>query len=116
MRSGEPRRLAAYELVNVKSTPVAASQGTLMAHPVVFLKMGGSLITEKSAPTRLARRDLIDRLMQAVAEARAQRPQMRLVLAHGAGSFGHVEAKRHGTRAGVSSAQDWMGFLEVQVR
>ena len=36
-----------------------------------------------------------------------------MVLAHGSGSFGHVAARRHGTRAGVTGQAGWQGFAEV---
>lgn len=84
------------------------------ALPLIFLKLGGSLITEKATEARAVRTTVLQRLMTEIAEARKQR-QFRLVLGHGAGSFGHVEAKRHGTRQGVSSNAQWHGFLEVQV-
>ena len=65
---------------------------------MLFLKLGGSLITDKHTP-RTPRPDVLARLMQEITEARAARPGMRIVLGHGSGSFGHVEAKRYGTRA-----------------
>lgn len=80
---------------------------------VVFLKLGGSLITDKNT-SRTPRPDVLARLMQEIAEACAARPDMRLVLGHGSGSFGHVEAKKYGTRNGVRTAEEWRGFAEVQ--
>lgn len=79
----------------------------------VFLKLGGSLITDKATP-RTVRPEVLARLMAEIAAARAARPDLRLVLGHGSGSFGHVEAKRYGTRAGVHSRADWDHFVEVQ--
>jgi isopentenyl phosphate kinase len=34
-------------------------------------------------------------------------------LGHGSGSFGHVPAKKHNTRAGVRTDEEWAGFIEV---
>ncbi|MGH2520971.1 MAG: isopentenyl phosphate kinase, partial [Anaerolineales bacterium] len=79
----------------------------------VFLKLGGSLITDKNTP-RTPRPETLARLMREVAEARAARPRMRLVLGHGSGSFGHVEGKKYGTRAGARTEAEWRGFAEVQ--
>ena len=79
----------------------------------VFVKLGGSLITDKNTP-RTPRPETIPRLMREIAEARAARPEMRLVLGHGSGSFGHVEGKKYGTRAGVRTEAEWHGFAEVQ--
>jgi isopentenyl phosphate kinase len=79
---------------------------------VVFLKLGGSLITDKSRP-ETARLKVMARLAREIAEVRAERPELRLLLGHGSGSFGHPEAARHGTRAGARSPEDWIGFQKV---
>jgi len=79
---------------------------------LAFLKLGGSLITEKDRP-KTARLDVLDRLAGEIAAARAERPSLRLVLGHGSGSFGHVLARRWGTREGVRTPEGWVGFLEV---
>lgn len=78
----------------------------------VFLKLGGSIITDK---TRIehARLDVIRRLAREVRAVLDARTNLRLVLGHGSGSFGHVAANRHGTRDGVHNAADWIGFAEV---
>lgn len=78
-----------------------------------FLKLGGSLITNKHS-WRAPRVEVIERLLREIAEARAADPQLQVVLGHGSGSFGHTEAKRHGTRHGVQSPAQWHGFAEVQ--
>ncbi|MBS1249904.1 MAG: hypothetical protein MAG431_01489 [Chloroflexi bacterium] len=77
-----------------------------------FLKLGGSLITDKHQP-RMPRREVIARLAEEVAAARENDPGLRLVLGHGSGSFGHVPAERYGTRAGVRTSRQWRGFAEV---
>lgn len=77
-----------------------------------FLKLGGSLITDKHKPGT-ARGDVITRLAGEVAAARADNPHLSLVLGHGSGSFGHVPAERYGTRAGVGTPDQWRGFTEV---
>jgi isopentenyl phosphate kinase len=77
-----------------------------------FVKLGGSLITDKSTP-RIARRDLIARLAAEIKEIRAEVREFQLVLGHGSGSFGHVPAKKYGTRRGVDAPEGWQGFAEV---
>lgn len=37
----------------------------------------------------------------------------RIIVGHGAGSFGHVAAAKHGTIGGVSGPSQWRGFCEV---
>ncbi len=79
---------------------------------LVFLKLGGSLITDKQQPYT-PRLQVLQRLAQEIAEARAENPGLRLLVGHGAGSFGHVPAKRYGTRQGVHTPEEWLGFAEV---
>jgi isopentenyl phosphate kinase len=79
---------------------------------LTFLKLGGSLITDKDTP-RTPRRDVLARLAVEIAAAHATHPGMRLVLGHGSGSFGHNSARKHGTRQGVSGPRGWLGFAEV---
>jgi isopentenyl phosphate kinase len=79
---------------------------------LVFLKLGGSLITDKNNP-ETARLDVIDRITGEIRAALTERPGLRLVLGHGSGSFGHTAGSRHGTREGVRSPADWLGFAEV---
>ncbi len=79
---------------------------------VIFLKLGGSLITDKRTPGA-ARLDVIERLAQEVSAALVEAPDLRLVLGHGSGSFGHVVARQYGTRNGVHNAHEWRGYAEV---
>ncbi|RPI33061.1 MAG: hypothetical protein EHM70_07215, partial [Chloroflexota bacterium] len=77
-----------------------------------FLKLGGSLITDKAHP-HTPRPEVIARLAGEIASARRSVPMMRLVLGHGSGSFGHTPASQYGTRLGVHTPEQWQGFLEV---
>jgi isopentenyl phosphate kinase len=77
-----------------------------------FLKLGGSLITDKSRPLT-PRPEALARLANEISAALSHNPDLRLVLGHGSGSFGHVAGKKHGTRLGVSSPEGWRGFAEV---
>lgn len=79
---------------------------------LTLLKLGGSLITDKTHP-RTLRPDTLARLADEIASALQERPAMRLVIGHGAGSFAHVSAKIHDTRMGVSTETQWRGFAEV---
>lgn len=79
---------------------------------MLFLKLGGSLITDKTG-VEVVRRDVLIRAAGEIAQARSRSPGMRLVIGHGGGSFGHVAAARHNTRQGVQTADDWHSFAEV---
>jgi isopentenyl phosphate kinase len=77
-----------------------------------FLKLGGSLITDKNTP-RTPRPEVITRLAEEIASACAQKPDLGLIVGNGAGSYGHVPAKRYRTRQGVHTPEEWRGFAEV---
>jgi isopentenyl phosphate kinase len=79
---------------------------------LIFLKLGGSLITDKGRE-RTARPEVIRRLADEIERARRGAPGLRLVLGHGSGSFGHMEAKKFGTADGVRTPDDWRGFAAV---
>lgn len=78
----------------------------------IFLKLGGSLITDKDQPYT-ARRDVIARIASEIAASREQDPDLQILLGHGSGSFGHFAAKDLGTRDHVDSPQEWLGFQKV---
>jgi isopentenyl phosphate kinase len=78
----------------------------------VFLKLGGSLITDKTKAEH-AHTAVIRRLAREIKTALDARPDRQLVLGHGSGSFGHVAAKKHGTRDGVQDRSGWLGYAEV---
>lgn len=75
----------------------------------IYCKLGGSLLTDKRG-TEQARHAVIAALAAEIATARRMDPDLRLILGHGSGSFGHVHAKIHGTRAGVATPAQWYGF------
>jgi len=79
---------------------------------MIFLKLGGSLITDKNRP-ETARSEVIDRLASEIAAGMRADPTMRLLVGHGSGSFGHPAARRYGTHQGAAAREDWIGFAEV---
>ena len=80
--------------------------------PLTFLKLGGSLITDKTQEAT-PRLEHLERLAAEVRAALEARPDIRLVLGHGSGSFGHFAGRRYGTRAGVHNDQEWVGYARV---
>jgi isopentenyl phosphate kinase len=93
---------------------------------LVFLKLGGSLITDKTQPYS-PRLDAIEDVALQISTALQEQPTMRLVLGHGSGSFGHVAASEYHTRDGLvprasplmhrqrdkTEENYWKGFAEV---
>ena len=93
---------------------------------LIFLKLGGSLITDKTQPYT-PRLDIIEDVALQISTALRTQPDLRLVLGHGSGSFGHVAASEYHTRDGfvprasplIHRERDkteenyWKGFSEV---
>jgi isopentenyl phosphate kinase len=79
---------------------------------LIFLKLGGSLITDKSRPYT-PRPEKMTLLASEIASALKDDPDLRILLGHGSGSFGHAAASPFDTRAGVSGSENWRGFSEV---
>lgn len=84
---------------------------------LVFLKLGGSLITDKTRPYT-PRRDKISQLAKEIESALSRTSDLRLVLGHGSGSFGHYAVKEHlPSSTTLSNGQEyWRGFAEVWYR
>ncbi len=79
---------------------------------LIFLKFGGSLITDKTRPYT-PRPEVLDDLAAQVRQALTENAGLQLVLGHGSGSFGHQPASQFGTRQGVRGEEAWRGFAEV---
>ncbi len=95
-----------------------------MTQNIIFLKLGGSLITDKDKPYT-PRLDKLQSLAQEIKTVLDSNPNMQLILGHGSGSFGHTAAKKYGTRDGVKKPSPltplpegegdyWKGFAEVR--
>ncbi len=79
---------------------------------LVFIKWGGSLITDKDqaeTPNFEMIRNLANQFLQII----QLYPQTKFVLGHGSGSFGHFVANKYHTRQGVSTPAEWNGFWQV---
>lgn len=77
--------------------------------PLILLKLGGSLITSKDTP-HTPRIDVIHQTAQEIAQGVQNSPEMRLILGHGSGSYGHIPANKYQTRKGVKTKAQWNGF------
>jgi isopentenyl phosphate kinase len=58
---------------------------------ITILKIGGSVITDKSADDGAAKQEEIKRIAEEITGFKS-----KLIIVHGAGSFGHPQAKRYG--------------------
>ena len=88
---------------------------------MLFIKLGGSLITDKTRPNT-PRYDVLAQLAKEIYEfgyapiqSKIQNSNPKILFGHGSGSFGHAAAKQYGTRDGVHHADGWRGFGHVSV-
>jgi len=93
---------------------------------LIFLKLGGSLITDKTQ-AYTPRLDVIEEVALQISTALQHQPNLRLVIGHGSGSYGHVAASEYRTRDGFvprpsplthrerdeNEENYWKGFAEV---
>ncbi len=78
----------------------------------VFLKLGGSLITDKTQ-AQTACPEVIHRLAREIRQALDARPDLRLLIGHGSGSYGHFVGQRYRTRQGIVNDESWRGYAET---
>lgn len=74
---------------------------------LILIKLGGSLITDKTRPSS-PRTEVMQRLAGQMARLdRSAGPS--LIVGHGSGSFGHPTAKAHGIHRGVDDPEQHLG-------
>lgn len=78
---------------------------------VIFIKLGGGLITDKQRPF-VARRSVIQRLALEIKQAMKD-SSFSFIIAHGSGSFGHSVAAKYKTQEGVKDKDSVWGISEV---
>ena len=81
-----------------------------MVSEIVFLKLGGSLLTDKLR-YETPRPAVIARVAEEINAALESRPDIKLVLGHGSGSFGHFAADKYKVHKG--HLEDWRGYAET---
>jgi isopentenyl phosphate kinase len=79
---------------------------------LVLIKLGGSLITDKRVERSL-RKAVVSRLAGEIRSALSARPDLKIVIGHGSGSFGHFAASQNNTIAGVHTEDQWRAFANV---
>lgn len=81
-----------------------------MAVRSAVVKLGGSVLTDKAGGSLTVERSLLERL---AAELHSQRPE-RLIVVHGAGSYGHRIVRESGLHAGLSGLTSRLAMGETQ--
>ncbi len=79
-----------------------------MEMSLVFLKLGGSAITDKTREAT-PKPDVIRDAARAIFSAREKSPELKILLGHGSGSFGHFTAKKFG----YGEKDNWRAYAET---
>ncbi len=79
---------------------------------VILLKLGGSLITDKTTPYT-ARPEIIQLVIAEIKRALEGNPNLKLIIGHGAGSFAHQSAKKYNTLNGIHTKEEQLGATIV---
>ena len=77
-----------------------------------LIKLGGSLVTNKRKPKSF-HAPAVREIARQLNAVRKSKPERRLIVGHGSGSFGHAEAAKHDTALGVRTREQWHGFAQV---
>lgn len=83
------------------------------SHKIVLIKLGGSVITDKEKSMTL-RTEVLKRLVDEIARARAKNPDTLFIVGHGQGSFAHVPAAKYKTMQGFMNENSLHGMAIVQ--
>lgn len=80
---------------------------------ITFIKLGGSIITDKEQPKSL-RIEILQRLIEEIVRAKKTLPNELFVIGHGAGSFAHPPAAKYKTMDGFINEESQLGMAKVQ--
>lgn len=78
----------------------------------IFLKIGGSFLTDKNKENSLDE-DKIRKIARTIVESSGKK-EFELVMAHGAGSYGHIKAKDYSAQNGIHQKHGWKAFYEIR--
>ncbi len=78
----------------------------------VIVKIGGSFITDKNKPESL-NEDRVRKIARELVTV-VRSGQVRLLLTHGAGSYGHIAAKNYQAQHGSNPQFGWQAFYQIR--
>lgn len=84
-----------------------------MKKPLYIIKLGGSVITDKSKGKGVFRRDIVKRLVSEIVEAKKKKA-FDLILVHGAGAYPHYLTKKYKLNEGFKGEKSALGFSLVK--
>jgi isopentenyl phosphate kinase len=86
----------------------------MKANQIIILKLGGSVITRKESPFPIINSHNLERICREIAESKPA----KLIIVHGAGSFGHPHAKKYEIGQQIKNQADFqekrLGYSQTQ--
>lgn len=83
-----------------------------MKKPLLLIKMGGSVVTYKDDSVPKLRLDTIKKLAKEIAAIRKGN-KYKIILVHGAGSFGHPIVKKYGLHKGMRNTVQKLAYSQT---
>lgn len=83
-----------------------------MTDSLIFLKLGGSILTDKTQAEAIDR-DTLRSIATTLSATLGEDTRLRMLIGHGGGSFGHYWAERYGTHHGAYDSRGWEGVARV---
>jgi isopentenyl phosphate kinase len=80
---------------------------------LTIIKIGGSVITDKTSETPKANMEAIERISSEISSVYLER-KMPMIIVHGVGSYGHPIVKRTGLDKGMKEIYHYKNLLEIQ--
>ncbi len=81
---------------------------------LVIIKLGGSVITDKTSQKKIFRKEVVERLAREIKTAK-NKGNFNLILIHGAGSFGHPLAKKYRLNEGFLNSRSSEGYAKTKI-
>lgn len=78
----------------------------------IFVKIGGSYITDKTRPDSLMA-ERVRKIAKAISLALIE-TDLELVLAHGGGCYGHIKAEQYRAQQGIDPEYGWQPFYQIR--
>ncbi|MBN1153821.1 hypothetical protein JXB12_02760 [candidate division KSB1 bacterium] len=79
----------------------------------IFIKIGGSFITDKTQSDSL-KEDRIRHIARVIADTQDSE-QYDLLIAHGAGAYGHIQAQNYQAQLGIHPTFLWRAFYQIRM-
>lgn len=80
----------------------------------IILKLGGSIITKKDGEIPAVNEKNLANIAKQIGKFYRNNPNVRLIIVHGAGSFGHQIANKTGIHNGIKTKKQLIDFAETQ--